>query len=100
MRQSLNGMNSLRERKEIDNLMVRDFVAALAVATEPIKSCTEFPLVEADEPSVIDRGKCGRPTKPPCLWSETRPVGAIFEDFAAELCLWLAIFGEDAPFVF
>src|SRR5258706_16348020 len=100
MRQSVDGVNTVRERKEIDNLMVRDFVAALAVVTKPIEGCTEFPLIEADEPAVIDRDKRGRPAKPPGLWSETRLVGALFGDFVAQLCVRLAIFGEDTPFVF
>src|SRR5437867_169379 len=79
--------------------MVGNLVAVLAIATEPIERRTEFTLIEANEPPVIDRGKSGGVAKLSGLWSELRSLGTLFLGLVAELCLGLVILGEDAPFV-
>ena len=50
MSQSLDGIDAVGEREEVDDLIIGDGVAALAVTTEPIESPTELSLVETDEP--------------------------------------------------
>jgi hypothetical protein len=71
MSQSLDGIDAVGEREEVDDLIIGDGVAALAVTTEPIESPTELSLVETDEPTVADSSRCRSSAEFACLWRET-----------------------------
>src|SRR5262249_33153840 len=45
--QAFNGVQSVRERKEIDDLMFGHLVVLFAVATEPVQCSSKLTLVEA-----------------------------------------------------
>jgi hypothetical protein len=54
VRHTLDGMQPVREGKEIDYLMVGYFVVFLAIATEPVECSSKLALVEAYQPTIID----------------------------------------------
>src|SRR5437016_5959357 len=91
-------MDTVREGKEIYDLMVRDLVAPLAVGAEPVKGGSKLALVEADEPAIIHRRECR------CRCS-TELAGFRGELWPAEALAgrgtvaggWLAVLCEDAP---
>jgi hypothetical protein len=74
MRQALDGVNPVGQRKEGDHMVPGDLVVALSVPAEPVKRGAELAVVEAHQPAVIDRPESrGRPEIiGSCL--ERRPV--------------------------
>src|SRR6266853_72382 len=103
MLQSFDGVDSIRDRKKLDNLMIRDLITAFPVTSEPVKSSAEFSSVEPDEPAVHDLRKRARlphlSTRLLDFRSKTWSFDALFRDFVPELCSHVPIPREDTPVV-
>jgi hypothetical protein len=99
VRQSLDSVNAIRECDEINDLMIRNLVAALAIKTKPIQGSAEFPVIKAHQPAISDGRKRGRTAKIPCAGNKAGANGVRFAAFSLKPRRWFAGFVEDFPFV-